>query len=103
MMPKDPPSPALIDDLWLDLDTLARAAIVDSNWLSERAAAGLLTRGGAEPDAWRFDVSTVRRLRCMVRIERDFDAVPELAALVADLEDEIARLRARLGALDDRS
>jgi chaperone modulatory protein CbpM len=35
----------------------------------------------------------------MVRIERDFDAVPELAALVADLEAEIERLRRRLQAL----
>jgi len=39
---------------------------------------------------------TVVRARCMARLERDFDAVPELAALVADLQDEIGRLRARL-------
>jgi chaperone modulatory protein CbpM len=32
----------------------------------------------------------------MARLERDFDAVPELAALVADLEDELAAVRARL-------
>jgi chaperone modulatory protein CbpM len=32
----------------------------------------------------------------MARLERDFDAVPELAALVADLVDEIETLRARL-------
>jgi chaperone modulatory protein CbpM len=47
-------------------------------------------------DDWRFDAAALRRVRCMLRIERDFDAVPELAALVADLEDEIARLRAEL-------
>jgi chaperone modulatory protein CbpM len=35
----------------------------------------------------------------MAQVERDFDAVPELAALVADLHDELARLRARLRAL----
>jgi chaperone modulatory protein CbpM len=35
----------------------------------------------------------------MRRIERDFDAVPELAALVADLEEEIDALRARLAPL----
>jgi chaperone modulatory protein CbpM len=32
----------------------------------------------------------------MRRVERDFDAVPELAALVADLQEEIRHLRARL-------
>jgi chaperone modulatory protein CbpM len=32
----------------------------------------------------------------MRRIERDFDAAPELAALVADLIEEIEALRARL-------
>jgi chaperone modulatory protein CbpM len=32
----------------------------------------------------------------MAMLERDFDAVPELAALVLDLEDEVAALRARL-------
>jgi chaperone modulatory protein CbpM len=32
----------------------------------------------------------------MAGVERDFDAVPELAALVADLAEEIAELRRRL-------
>jgi len=32
----------------------------------------------------------------MHRIERDFDAAPELAALVADLLEELEALRARL-------
>jgi hypothetical protein len=32
----------------------------------------------------------------MVRVERDFDAVPELAALVADLIDEVHALRREL-------
>lgn len=34
----------------------------------------------------------------MASLERDFDAVPELAALVADLEGELARLRAAAAA-----
>lgn len=32
----------------------------------------------------------------MYQIERDFDAVPELAALVADLLEEMDELRVRL-------
>jgi chaperone modulatory protein CbpM len=34
----------------------------------------------------------------MRQLERDFDAVPELAALVADMLEEIDELRARLRA-----
>jgi len=36
------------------------------------------------------------RARRMRRLERDFDAVPEMAALVADLLEEMDALRARL-------
>ncbi len=90
---------ALLDDLWLDLDSLCRATGVDHGWVRQRAGDGLLP---AQPlgahDEWRFDAQALRRVRCMVRIERSFDAGPELAALVADLEEEIARLRTRLGA-----
>lgn len=32
------------------------------------------------------------------KMERDFDAVPELAALVADLLEEVARLKGRIKA-----
>ena len=51
--------------------------------------------GGAHEE-WRFDARALRRVVRMAALERGFDAVPELAALVADLEDEIAMLRARL-------
>jgi len=49
-----------------------------------------------EAGHWRFDAALLLRVRVMHRIERQFDAVPELVALVADLQDEISRLRARL-------
>jgi chaperone modulatory protein CbpM len=89
-----------LDDLWLDLDTLCRAAGVAPPWVQQRAAEGLIDARPLGPgNAWRFDSLSVRRVRCMARVERDFDAVPELAALVADLEDEIQRLRRRLRAL----
>jgi chaperone modulatory protein CbpM len=100
MMNRPTPVEALIDELWLDLDALCRATDVDAGWVQQRTAEGLLPppRHGAR-DERRFDAALLRRVRCMVRIERDFDAVPELAALVADLEAEIERLRRRLQAL----
>ncbi len=57
---------------------------------------GLLPLESGAPDAWRFGSRHMSRARAMHRIERDFDAAPELAALVADLLEEIEALRARL-------
>jgi chaperone modulatory protein CbpM len=88
------------DEPGLTLEELCRACAVRADWVDERVRAGLLAPR-IEPDApaasWRFDATLLVRLRVMQRIERDFDAVPELAALVADLQDEIRRLRLRLG------
>lgn len=86
-----------LDEVWLDVAELCRLAGVSEPWLRERLAHGLLVAAarGAH-DEWRFDVAVLRRARRMACLERDFDAVPELAALVADLEDELAALRTRL-------
>ncbi|ODU10577.1 MAG: hypothetical protein ABS84_02880 [Rubrivivax sp. SCN 71-131] len=91
---------AMLDDLWLDMDALCRAAGVDAGWVRMRTAEGLLPAPplGAR-DEGRFDAALLRRVRRMALLERDFDAVPELAALVADMEAEIERLRRRLDAL----
>lgn len=87
---------AELDELWLDLDQFCRAAGVDAAWVRERMAAGLLTpQSPGVLGVWRLDTALLKRVRCMLRVERDFEALPELAALVADLEAEIARLRER--------
>lgn len=88
---------ALLDDLWLDAERLCRLAGVTETWLHERADLGLLAvRRPGPGEAWRFDVADLKRVQRMAGLERDFDAVPELAALVADLEDELRALRAQL-------
>ena len=45
---------------------------------------------------WRFSSADLARARRMRQLERDFEADPELAALVADLLEEVADMRARL-------
>lgn len=85
---------AVLGDGLLTLDELCRHAGVGPEWLHERLTQGLLP--GVPAGAARVDVAVLRRVRCMVWLEQDFDAVPELAALVADLQDELDRLRARL-------
>lgn len=86
--------------VWLTLDELSRVVAVSPDWLAERVRAGLIEAEGEGPAVWRFDTLVIRRVRSMQHIERCFDAVPELAALVADLEDQIAQLRARLARLE---
>lgn len=76
------------DEEQLTLEELAVVCAVSSEWVSERVAEGLLPV--------RFDTLAVRRVRRMIALERDFDAAPELAALMADLLEELDALRARL-------
>jgi chaperone modulatory protein CbpM len=91
-MSRDPDTAALMD-LQLTLDELCRAAAVEAAWVTRRVEEGLLPAPDGSIGAWRFDTVVVTRVRRMRRVEQDFDAVPELAALVADLQDEIERLR----------
>ena len=84
---------------WLTLEELSRAVAVSPDWLAERVQAGLIEVHGQGPSGWRFDAWVVRRVRSMQHTERCYGAVPELAALVADLEEQILRLRGQLARL----
>lgn len=79
----------------LSLDALCGVGCVSAAWLRERVEAGLIPVGEAEGE-WLFEARTLIRVRTMQTMERDFDAAPELAALVADLREEIDALRRRL-------
>ena len=88
---------ATLDDLWFDLDELCRLGLVEACWLEERLADGLILACVDAPDSTRcYNAITLARVRRIACLERDFQAVPELAALVVDLEAEIQSLRRRL-------
>lgn len=92
---------ATLEELWLDLDDLCRLGLVEACWLEERLASGLILACTDAPDTVRcYNALTLARVRRIACLERDFEAGPELAALVADLEDEIQRLRQRLQCLE---
>jgi chaperone modulatory protein CbpM len=97
-------SGVLLDDAALTLEELARACGVEQDWVVRRVHAGIL--GGQPGDvghvqvtSWRFRSGDLLRARSLLRVERDFDANEDVAALVVDLSDEVRRLRARLHAL----
>ncbi|QNI02946.1 MerR family transcriptional regulator [Halomonas sp. SH5A2] len=88
----------LVDEATLTLDELARACAVETDWVIERIESGLLADGSPYVASWRFTSHDLTRARRMFRLERDFEAAPELAALTTDLIEENQRLKDRLRA-----
>jgi len=90
----------LLDDAALTLEELARACAVEPEWVVHRVRSGILLSGSeGTPEAWRFTSVDLVRARQLRRIEQDFDANEDLAALVVDLTEELQRLRTRLRVL----
>ncbi len=82
-------------------EDIARACGVEVSWIYEHVEAGVLQQG---PDGgWRFDSTTLVRARRIARLESSFDADPQLAALTADLIEEVATLRRQLRLLQGAS
>lgn len=86
----------VLEDACLTVEQLASACAVETEWVVRRVGEGLLPATGEATAEWRFTASALLRARRMRDIEREFDAVPELAALVADMLEELDELRARL-------
>lgn len=86
----------LMDDSWLTLEQVAAACVVEPEWLLGHIEAGLFPDAESIAGVWRFTAEARLRARRMRQVERDFEAVPELAALVADMLEEVDSLRARL-------
>jgi chaperone modulatory protein CbpM len=87
---------SLMEDSWLTLEQVAAACVVEPDWLLRHIEEGLFPHAESVAGIWRFSGVSLLRARRMRQLERDFDAVPELAALVADLLEEMDDLRARL-------
>lgn len=91
---------SLMEDSWLTLEQVAAACVVEPSWLLRHIEEGLFPHAESLAGVWRFSGAALLRARRMRQLERDFDAVPELAALVADLQEEMDALRARLACLE---
>ena len=80
-------------DLALTLAELAQACCQDTAWVMERVGSGLLGQAEGDPAHWRFSSSDLIRARRLAQTERMFDINAEAAAFIADLIEEIQRLR----------
>ena len=89
-------SGSLMEDTGLPRGQGAAPARVEPEWLARHIDDGLFPHVECLAGTWRFSSVSLARARRMWRLERDFDAVPELAALMADLMEELDTLRRRL-------
>ena len=80
----------------LTLEEICAACALEREWIVVRVREGLIPAAGLSDAEWRFTTTTVARVRRMREIERTYDAAPELAALVADMLEQMDDLRARL-------
>lgn len=86
----------ILDEVTLNIEQLAQACAVNTEWVIARVNAGLLTCSVIESNTWYFVSTDLARARKLASIERDFDANEEIAALVVDLMEEVERLRNKL-------
>lgn len=87
---------SLMEETWLTMEQVASACSVAPEWLVSHIDEGLFPDAESVAGVWRFSTVSIQRARRMWVLERDFDAVPELAALMADLLEERDDLRSRL-------
>lgn len=87
----------------LTITQFANACNVSETWVVQRVHSGVVDlagEGDASPgtdvQTWRFPGHGIVRTRRIADLERTFDADPQLAALTADLMEEVGRLRALL-------
>ncbi|MGH8521899.1 MAG: chaperone modulator CbpM [Gammaproteobacteria bacterium] len=80
----------------LSLEEMVEACGAEAAWIVQLVEVGVLSPDGPDETAWRFGALDLLRARRLARLERDFGASAEAAAVILDLLDEIERLRACL-------
>jgi chaperone modulatory protein CbpM len=88
-----------LEDEALTVEEIARACSVPPQWIVEHVEAGLLGEVEVAAGELRFASAQLVRARRLAFAERGFECDQEAAALVADLFEEIDRLRRELHAL----
>ncbi len=92
----------LLEQAALDLQELARHCCTSPQWVIEHVQTGVISYDNdgqvreISHEQWRFSSQTLVRARRIAQLEHSFDADPQLAALTADLIEEVQQLRRRL-------
>jgi chaperone modulatory protein CbpM len=86
----------LDEDVELTLGEFCRTCQLPADRVYELVEWGIIEPLGREPAGWRFRWTSVRRVRCALRLEHDLGVNLAGAALALDLLEELDSLRARL-------
>jgi chaperone modulatory protein CbpM len=87
---------AIVEESYLSLEELAAFCAVEPEWVLQHINDGLLSAAKLESGHCYFSAIELTRAKRILSIERYFDAAPELAALVADMQEELDSLRREL-------
>ena len=93
-------STTVVDAAPLSLRDLARAVGADDQWVLRLVDVEILHVDTPDqpPERWHFRSADLQRALAARRLERDFGANLDTAALILDLQTELRHLRAVLGA-----
>jgi chaperone modulatory protein CbpM len=84
----------------LTVGELARAVGAEDQWVLRLVEVDILhvETPNEPPERWHFRSADLQRALAARRLERDFGANLDTAALILDLQSELRRLQALLGA-----
>lgn len=88
------------EDFHLTLGDLCRACQISAEQALALVDEGIIEPTGPEPSLWRFQVLSIRRVRCAYRLTQDLGVNLAGAALAVELLEEIEQLRMRLRRLE---
>ena len=90
----------VIESTPLTLGELARAVGADDRWVVRLVEVEILHVDTPDepPERWHFRSADLQRALAARRLERDFGANLDAAALILELQQEIRRLHGLLGA-----
>jgi len=93
-----PPVTILDEDEEITLSQLCRACTVRAEAVQAMVEEGILEPIGSELHPWRFPGTSIRRVRIVVRLQRQLDVNLAGAALALELLERIEKLEAQLRA-----
>lgn len=77
------------------IDDLCRSCTVEVETITSLVDEGILEPVGSQVEQWRFTVTSLRRVKTAIHLQRDLGVNLAGAALALDLLDRIARLESR--------
>ena len=88
------------EEVQLTLAELCQACRMPAEQVFDLVDEGVVEPVGRDPSSWRFRGISVRRVRCVQRLEQDLGVNVAGAALALELLEELERLRTRLHRLE---